>query len=170
MKLIEPAFVPVGEFPSKAYDEATVDEGGEDLGEYLYAAYLKKRATWPADQADKVERSISLSVIDRNWTKHIDTMAHLREGIGLRSYAQTNPLQDYVNEGYGLFREMNSNIAVDCVYNFMNVRLVRQEPEKALEEEQKPADNSESLEVEHPEYTPDEKPDQEKAKEPAKAE
>ena len=169
-KLIEPAFVPVGEFPSKAYDEATVDEGGEDLGEYLYAAYLKKRATWPADQADKVERSISLSVIDRNWTKHIDTMAHLREGIGLRSYAQTNPLQDYVNEGYGLFREMNSNIAVDCVYNFMNVRLVRQEPEKALEEEQKPADNSESLEVEHPEYTPDEKPDQEKAKEPAKAE
>lgn len=165
-KLIEPAFVPAGEFPSKAYDEAAVDEGGEDLGEYLYAAYLKKRATWPADQADKVERSISLSVIDRNWTKHIDTMAHLREGIGLRSYAQTNPLQDYVNEGYGLFREMNSNIAVDCVYNFMNVRLVRQEPE----EEQKPTDNSEQLEVEQPEYTPDEKKDSTKGEDPAKAE
>ena len=157
-KLIEPAFVPVGEFPARAYDEASVEEGGEDLGEYLYAAYLKKRATWPQEQADKVERSISLSVIDRNWTKHIDTMAHLREGIGLRSYAQTNPLQDYVNEGYALFREMNSNIAVDCVYNFMNVRLVRQEEqEQPAQEETKPEpSNSEELAVEQPEYTPKE--------------
>ncbi len=160
-KLVEPAFVPVGEFPARAYDEASVEEGGEDLGEYLYAAYLKKRATWPKDQADKVERSISLSVIDRNWTKHIDTMAHLREGIGLRSYAQTNPLQDYVNEGYALFREMNSNIAVDCVYNFMNVRLVRQEEqEQPAQEEAKPEpSNSEKLAVEQPEYTPKENED-----------
>ena len=177
-KLVEPAFVPVGEFPSKAYDEASVEEGGEDLGEYLYAAYLKKRETWPADQADRVERSISLSVIDRNWTKHIDTMSHLREGIGLRSYAQTNPLQDYVNEGYALFREMNSNIAVDCVYNFMNVRLVKKEeapapaaqPVEAKVEETMPEtkpEEKEQLEVEQPEYTPENKPSEEPAEKPA---
>ncbi len=127
-KLVEPSFVPEGTFPSKAYDEATVEEGGEDLGEFLYSNYLKKRKTWPEDQADKIERQISLSVIDRNWTRHIDTMAHLREGIGLRSYAQTNPLQDYVNEGYSLFREMNQNVAVDCVFNFMNVQIRKPEP------------------------------------------
>lgn len=134
-KLVEPSFVPEGTFPSKAYDEATVEEGGEDLGEFLYSNYLKKRKTWPEDQADKIERQISLSVIDRNWTRHIDTMAHLREGIGLRSYAQTNPLQDYVNEGYSLFREMNQNVAVDCVFNFMNVQLRKPEPapEEAIE-------------------------------------
>ena len=126
-KLVEPAFVPEGSFPAKAYDEASVEEGGEDLGEFLYASYLRKRKSWPEDQADQVERQVSLTVIDRNWTKHIDTMSHLREGIGLRSYAQTNPLQDYVNEGYSLFREMNQNISVDCAYNFMNVSLVRQE-------------------------------------------
>ncbi|HBM70964.1 MAG TPA: preprotein translocase subunit SecA [Firmicutes bacterium] len=134
-KLVEPSFVPEGTFPSKAYDEATVEEGGEDLGEFLYSNYLKKRKTWPEDQADKIERQISLSVIDRNWTRHIDTMAHLREGIGLRSYAQTNPLQDYVNEGYSLFREMNQNVAVDCVFNFMNVQIRKPEPtpEEAIE-------------------------------------
>lgn len=134
-KLVEPSFVPEGTFPSKAYDEATVEEGGEDLGEFLYSNYLKKRKTWSEDQADKIERQISLSVIDRNWTRHIDTMAHLREGIGLRSYAQTNPLQDYVNEGYSLFREMNQNVAVDCVFNFMNVQLRKPEPapEEAIE-------------------------------------
>ncbi|MCR5348765.1 MAG: preprotein translocase subunit SecA [Bacilli bacterium] len=130
-RLIEPSFVEEGTFPYKAYEEATVEEGGEDLGEFLYQCYLKRRAEWTPEQADYIERNVSLSVIDRNWTKHIDTMSHLRDGIGLRSYAHTNPLQDYVNEGYALFREMNESIAVDCVYNFMRVRL----QQKAQQEE-----------------------------------
>ena len=121
-KLVEPAFVPEGSSPYKAYDEAPVDEGGADLGEFLYGRYLQRKNDWPKEVSDQIERSISLSVIDRNWTRHIDTMSHLREGIGLRSYAQTNPLQDYVNEGYAYFREMNTNISVDCVYNFLNVK------------------------------------------------
>ena len=121
-KLVEPAFVPEGSFPYKAYDEAPVDEGGADLGEFLYGRYLQRKKDWPKEVSDQIERSISLSVIDRNWTRHIDTMSHLREGIGLRSYAQTNPLQDYVNEGYAYFREMNTNISVDCIYNFLNVK------------------------------------------------
>lgn len=132
-KTIMPAFLPEGSMPEKtlkAYDEATVEEGGEDLGEFLYMEYLKKRKTWPKEVADRVERSITLSVIDRNWTKHIDAMTHLREGIGLRSYAQTNPLQDYVNEGYDMFREMNQTIAVDSVFNFMNARLRTSTPEQ----------------------------------------
>ena len=141
-KLVEPAFVPEGEFPSKAYEEATVEEGGDDLGEFLYARYLEKRADWDEEQADKIERQVSLTIIDRNWTKHIDTMSHLREGIGLRSYAHTNPLQDYVNEGYSLFREMNSNISVDCVYNFMNVRIVKPQPQPAAPQGESAAANA----------------------------
>ena len=132
-KLVEPSFVPEGVFPAKAYEEATVEEGGEDLGEFLYARYLERRAEWTEEQADDIERRVSLSIIDRNWTKHIDTMAHLREGIGLRSYAHTNPLQDYVNEGYSLFREMNNNISVDCAFNLMNVKIVKR-PEPQPEE------------------------------------
>ena len=129
-KLVEPAFMPEGTFPANAYDEAPVEEAGEDLGEALYGLYLKKRATWPQEEVDKAQRQISLSVIDHNWTRHIDTMAHLREGIGLRSYAQTNPLQDYVNEGYDLFRDMNNRIAVDIVFNFLNVKIQRREAPK----------------------------------------
>ena len=147
-KLVEPAFVPENTFPYKAYDEATVEEGGEDLGEYLYNCYLKKRKTWPAETADQAERQISLSVIDRNWTKHIDTMSHLREGIGLRSYAHTNPLQDYVNEGYDLFREMNSNIAVDSSYNLMNVKIVKkEEPQEELTKEAEASGKVEEVEA-----------------------
>ena len=50
-----------------------------------------------------VEKMVVLSRIDRNWTTHIDSMSKLREGIHLRSYAQTNPLQDYVREGFQMF-------------------------------------------------------------------
>ena len=128
-RLVEPAFVEEGSFPAQAYEEATVEEGGEDLGEFLYQRYLLRRKEWTEEQADYIERNVSLSVIDRNWTKHIDTMSHLRDGISLRSYAHTNPLQDYVNEGYALFREMNESVAVDCVYNFMRVRLNKPEPQ-----------------------------------------
>ena len=129
-RLVEPRFMPEGSLPVSAYDEAPVDEAGDDLGEALYESYLKKRATWPKEDADKIERQVSLSVVDQNWKSHIDTMSHLREGISLRSYAQTNPLQDYVNEGYDLFKEMNDRISLDTAFNLINVRIVQRTPEE----------------------------------------
>lgn len=126
-KLVEPSFLPIGSLNAAAYDGAPFEEAGEDLGEALYDAYLEKRKTWPSSEADMAERQISLKTIDRNWQGHIDTMSHLREGISLRSYAQKNPLQDYVNEGYDLFKEMNEKVAVDTAYNLINVRLVKRE-------------------------------------------
>jgi preprotein translocase, SecA subunit len=129
-RLIEPRFLPEGSLNVAAYDGAPADEAGEDLGELIYAAYLVKRKTWSVVDADKIERSIALSVTDHNWQKHIDTMSHLREGISLRSYAQTNPLQDYVNEGYQLFREMSDRVALDTAFNLMNVKIVRKTPEE----------------------------------------
>ncbi|MBQ7242887.1 MAG: preprotein translocase subunit SecA, partial [Bacilli bacterium] len=135
-KLVEPAFAAEGTFRAQAYEDATVEEGGEDLGAYLYQNYLRKRKTIDPKVIDQIERSISLTMIDRSWTKHIDTMAHLREGIGLRSYAQTNPLQDYVNEGYALFREMNENIARDSAFYLMNFRVNPRPAQEAPVEQQ----------------------------------
>ncbi len=132
--LVEPKFLPEGSLNVSAFDGAPYEEAGYDLGELLYNAYLNKRKTWPNSAADSIERQILLSVIDRNWQKHIDTMAHLREGIGLRSYAQRNPLQDYVNEGYDLFNEQNEKGSVDIAFNLMNVRLVKKDPETGKEE------------------------------------
>ncbi len=158
-KLVEPAFVPEGIFPAAAYDEATVEEGAEDLGEFLYQQYLARRAKFDPEQADKMERQIAIGLTDRNWTKHIDAMSHLREAVGLRSYGQTNPLQDYVNDGYSMFREMNQNIAVDSVYNFMNVRIQpKPEPEQPkveaevveAKEEPKPELEEKTVKAEEP--------------------
>ena len=60
-------------------------------------------------------------------------MARLREGIHLRSYANINPLQDYVNEGYKMFRECLDIASVDAVLNLVNVKIERKEQPQAEE-------------------------------------
>ena len=63
------------------------------------------------EQVLPAEKTMVLRVIDRAWVNHIDIMSKLREGIHLRSYAQNNPLQAYVEEGYELFEEMMNTIS-----------------------------------------------------------
>ena len=163
-KLVEPAFAAEGTFRAQAYEDATVEEGGEDLGAYLYQNYLRKRKTIDPTVIDQIERSISLTMIDRSWTKHIDTMSHLREGIGLRSYAQTNPLQDYVNEGYALFREMNETISRDSAYYLMNFRVNPKPAEEQAPVEQAPATPAPAAEAPVDESTPEKLEEKNKTK------
>ena len=137
-KLLEPRYMPEGSFKVAAYDLSPADEAGQDLGDMLYDIYQIRRKQWPADVANQVEREISLQTIDQNWTKQIDTMARLREGIHLRSYGNVNPLQDYVNEGQALFRECIENISVEAAFKFLNVVIqIRKQAEPPKEEEKK---------------------------------
>jgi preprotein translocase subunit SecA len=135
-KVLEPKFVPEGSFNEALYDEAPLEDAGQDLGDFLLDNYYIRRKQWGEDIAKKVERDICLQTIDQNWTKQIDTMARLREGIHLRSYANTNPLQDYVNEGQALFRECLENISQEVVFKFLNVIVQIKKPvEEAPKEE-----------------------------------
>lgn len=127
-KLLEPKFMPEGSFKVAAYDESPSEEAGQDLGDTLYEIYQIRRKQWPSDVANQVEREIALQTIDQNWTKQIDTMARLREGIHLRSYGNVNPLQDYVNEGQQLFRECLENISLDAAFKFLNVVVQIRKP------------------------------------------
>ncbi len=68
-------------------------------------------------------KSVVLSTIDRNWVGHIDLMEKLRNGIGLRAYAQNNPLQQYVQEGFDMFEAMNQRIDYEVASNFLKIRL-----------------------------------------------
>ncbi|MBW9212723.1 MULTISPECIES: preprotein translocase subunit SecA [Terrabacteria group] len=79
------------------------------------------------EQIQDFERNMTLSVIDRAWSDHIDNMSKLRDGIGLRSYAQGNPLQAYVSEGFQMFEDMQRTISKDVVNYCMNVQVVKQE-------------------------------------------
>jgi len=74
-----------------------------------------------------VEKTMVLRLMDRAWQNHIDIMDKLREGIHLRSYAQNNPLQAYVEEGFELFESMMNTISNDVVLFCNNLRIVIKE-------------------------------------------
>ncbi|MBR4163813.1 MAG: preprotein translocase subunit SecA, partial [Solobacterium sp.] len=77
-----------------------------------------------------IEKEVALRTFDRAWSNHIDTMSKLRDGIGLRSYAQNNPLQAYVSEGFQLFEDMMRTIAQEIVSFCMNVKVVPAQQEQ----------------------------------------
>ena len=79
------------------------------------------------NQIKPVERTMVLRLMDRAWQNQIDVMSKLREGIHLRSYAQNNPLQAYVEEGYELFENMMNTISNDVVTFCNNLKVVIKE-------------------------------------------
>ena len=91
-----------------------------------FGAYEKKIKPVKA-QILPLERTMVLRLMDRAWQNHIDVMSKLREGIHLRSYAQNNPLQAYVEEGYELFESMMNTISTDVVTFCNNLKIVIKE-------------------------------------------
>ena len=131
---LEAKYLPEGTFDDEGYTDAPLDEAADDVASILLSYYNQKRETWPEGAADQVEKMVALSRIDRNWTTHIDSMAKLREGIHLRSYAQTNPLQDYVKEGFQMFDEMIETISDEVTLGLIRAQ-VRMKTEAEKEEE-----------------------------------
>jgi len=91
-------------------DMTTTEEVKSYLTEKVREDYAAKTKDVPKEVISEFEKAISLRVIDEAWIDHIGAMEHLREGIGLRGYGQTNPLQAYTMEGYDLFDELMGSI------------------------------------------------------------
>jgi preprotein translocase subunit SecA len=100
-----------------------MDEVAEDVTILLINRYKLAIKDWPAEVVKGLPRQVLLKMIDMNWPRHIDTMDHLRQSIHLRSYAQSNPLQDYVNEGFKNFKDLNEKIAVEFVGAMLTAKL-----------------------------------------------
>lgn len=103
-----------------------VDECVNRLAEITFGAYNKKIEEFK-DQIKPLEKTMVLRTLDRAWVNHIDVMSKLRDGIGLRSYAQNNPLQAYVEEGYELFETMMNSISDQVVVFCNNVKIERKD-------------------------------------------
>ena len=106
-----------------ALEGASYQDSYELLSAYLLKIYNNRSKDWKEDMRNFAEKTVTLDCIDRLWTKHIDQMSKLREAIWLRSYAQTDPLQAYTNEGFDMFNAMNDNIAIDAVKTLLHVQF-----------------------------------------------
>ena len=98
--------------------------------------YEEKLEDIPKEISNEFEKAITLRVIDSNWMDHISTMSHLREGVGLRGYANENPLQAYTMEGYQMFDNMlnkiNSEVSLYLLKSEIKQNIERKEVAKKV--------------------------------------
>ena len=87
----------------------------------LYAA--KEKELGDSDQMREIERVVLLKSIDRKWTDHIDDMDNLRQGIGLRSLGQRDPVVEYKFAGYDMFNDMTAAIREETVKVLFRIKV-----------------------------------------------
>jgi preprotein translocase subunit SecA len=119
-----------------------VEEAGGERGaldaEFLSAqlkddaqsAYDRREEELGADALRELERQVLLAVIDRKWREHLYEMDYLQEGVGLRAYAQRDPVVEYQREGFAMFSQMMEGIkeeAVGFLFN-LDVQVEEQAP------------------------------------------
>jgi preprotein translocase subunit SecA len=124
--------------PSLTADDAIEEAGGEQSGlsrEFLIEtiqadaqqAYDAREEELTPEVMRELERRVVLSVLDRKWREHLYEMDYLREGIGLRAWAQRDPLVEYQREGYDMFSAMMEGIKEESVGNLFNLQVEVQE-------------------------------------------
>ena len=105
---------------------------GEELQDLLDEAvdqsYIIKENEIGVELMRDIERHVALDLINRKWIDHLDAMDYLREGIGLRGYAQRDPLVEYKKEAYDLFQTMLTSVQDDMIR--IMYRVQTQEPPK----------------------------------------
>lgn len=103
----------------------TLDE--DEIVKYLVdksnEIFEEKRNSCPPEIFEEILKAIILKILDTNWTRHIDEMDGLRQGIGLQSYAQQNPLQLYQQEGFRKFERMMTSIKQEVLKYLMRVQI-----------------------------------------------
>ena len=105
------------------------NKNNEEIIDYIYQKVVKEYESKLEDIPEEIkaefEKVISLNVIDKYWMEQINTMAHLREGIMLRQYAQDNPLRAYTSEGFELFDNMLANIDRDITLYLLKAQITQ---------------------------------------------
>jgi len=113
----------------------------DDLETYLKAQandfLAAKRDDFTPPVMDHLSRILLLQTIDARWKEHLLSIDHMKEGIGLRGYAQKNPKEEYKREAYSMFMEMMGRIGQDVVQKLFHVQLAREEDVEELEARQR---------------------------------
>jgi preprotein translocase subunit SecA len=117
-------FFPIG-VDDEAADREAIDRVtlGERLTEGALARYAEREAELGEELMRALERFLLLQIIDERWREHLYDMEYLREGIGLRGFAQVDPLVAYKNEAFTLFGDLMNTIWSDFTRMIFNVQV-----------------------------------------------
>ena len=107
----------------------------------LVQSSYETRYVHVGEQMREVERQIMLQVLDNLWKDHLGTMDQLRQGIGLRAYAQKNPKQEYKRESFALFESLLDNIKYETIRYLSHIEVATQDDMKRMEQQRREEQN-----------------------------
>jgi len=90
-------------------------------------AYKNRNEGMPEEQLAYLQRHTILEALDRLWQEHLYAMDHLRSSMSLRVYAQKDPLVEYKNEAFGIFKSMMDQVYLDVAKNLFRLTITRLE-------------------------------------------
>jgi len=115
-------------------DGLTVEALETSIQQRVLAAYEKREEEMGPQVVRHLEHVLTLQCLDNHWKDHLLAMDHLKEGIGLRGYAQKNPLQEYQKEGFDMFENMMLSYENDVVEKMFSVRIADEQEVDRMEE------------------------------------
>jgi preprotein translocase subunit SecA len=137
-------------------DSVAEEEVRDRIHQRVEKIFQEKEGRVGAEIMRRLEKDIMLKVLDNRWKEHLAAMDYLRQGIGLRGYAQKNPKQEYKREAFTMFQEMLEQIKHETVTLISRVELPTLEEIRAMEAAQQVPENiqyqhAEAEDVLHPE-------------------
>jgi len=127
-------------FTGESLEDMSREELREHLGELVRQRYDAREARIIREFGEPMmrdlENHIILQTVDALWKDHLLNMDHLKEGIGLRSYGQKDPLVEYKREGHEMFQQMIDRIKEEALQKLFHVELQREEQFQEMRAEQ----------------------------------
>jgi preprotein translocase subunit SecA len=131
-------------------DDKTINDDG--IKEYCVTEaekrYKEREQRIGTELMRNVEKQVMLRQLDNHWKEHLAAMDHLRQGIGLRSYAQKNPKQEYKREAFEMFGAMMEQVKHDTISILTRIRI---QGEDDLAEMQRQREEQQKLQFKHAE-------------------
>ncbi|WP_086930985.1 preprotein translocase subunit SecA [Agarilytica rhodophyticola] len=116
--------------------------------EAVDAVYLQKAERF-GDIIRTLEKQIMLQVLDTLWKEHLQNMDYLRQGIGLRAYAQRNPKQEYKRESFELFQKLLDNLKHDVTRILFRVEPMSEQEVEEMDRRRHEEAEQQKLKMEH---------------------
>ena len=136
------------------YEETLRDRILDNVDE----AYKAKEEEYGSEVVRHLEKVVMLQTLDSHWKEHLSAMDHLRQGIGLRGYAQKNPKQEYKREAFEMFTSMLDRVKAEVVTILARVQLREDSEVEDLERRQQEAAQQQELEMLHAAAEPEGRP------------
>lgn len=123
IKYCEKYFLAPGEVKLDEIENMSREEIGRKLMDIAHETYEAREKSIGSSMMRELEKAVMLKVVDSKWMEHLDDMDMLKEGIGLRSYGQLNPIVEYKVEAFNIFSEMQQSMIETIILYLYHIQI-----------------------------------------------